>query len=119
MSHPVTRALQTIDETHAGASAATRRQLVGGAAAALGSLGLADRADAATRTYKTDRAQDGNTPQAIFDVTAKFEALATIINTVAFERGLGGDDVTQRNIEAASREELLHYQVLVPGRSGR
>ena len=116
MSDAVTHALQTIDETHAHAPAATRRQLVGGAVAALGSLGLlgfVDSAAAAPRAYRTDKVQDGNNPQAIFDVTAKFEALATIINTVGFERGLGGDAVTQRNIEAASREELLHYQVLV------
>lgn len=114
----VTHALQTIDDTHADQPAATRRQLVGGAAAALGSLGLlgfADRAAAAPRRYRTEKVQEGNSPQAIFDVTAKFEALATIINTVGFERKLGGDAVTQRNIEAAAREELLHYQVLVDG----
>lgn len=114
----VTHALQTIDQTHSSESASTRRQLVGGAAAALGSLGLlgfADAASAAPRRYRTEKVQDGNSPQAIFDVTAKFEALATIINTVGFERKLGGDAVTQRNIEAAAREELLHYQVLVDG----
>lgn len=31
---------------------------------------------------------------------------------VGFEKGLGGDAVTQRNIKAAAREELVHYQVL-------
>lgn len=116
MSDVVTHALQTIDEAPGEKSAHPRRQLVGGAAAALGSLGLlglAETAWAAPRVYRTRKVQDGNNPQAIFDVTAKFEALATIINTIGHERGLGEDDVTKRNIEAAAREELLHYQVLV------
>ena len=38
--------------------------------------------------------------------------LATIVNTVAFRRGLGGDAVTQRNLGAAAQEELRHYDVL-------
>jgi len=46
-------------------------------------------------------------------VAATAEVLATIVNTVGFERHLGGDPVTQRNIKAAAREELVHYQVLV------
>ena len=118
MSDAITHSLQTIDEAHAEKSAHTRREIVGGAAAALGSLGLlglAEDASAAPRRYRTDKVQDGNNPQAIFDVTAKFEALATIINTIGHEKGLGGDDVTKRNIAAAAREELLHYQVLVNG----
>jgi hypothetical protein len=38
--------------------------------------------------------------------------LATIVNTIGWKRGLGGDAVTQRNIKAAAREELVHYNVL-------
>ena len=34
------------------------------------------------------------------------------MNTVGWERGLGRDAVTQRNIKAAAREELVHYNVL-------
>jgi len=45
-------------------------------------------------------------------VAATAEVLATIVNTVGFERGLGGDATTQRNIKAAAREELQHYFVL-------
>ncbi len=44
---------------------------------------------------------------------ATAEVLATIVNTVGWERRLGGDAVTQRNIAAAAREELIHYEVLV------
>jgi len=116
MSDAITHSLQTIDEAHADKPAHTRRRIVAGAAAALGSLGLlglSETASAARRKYRTDKVQEGNTPKAIFDTTAKFEALATIINTIGHEKGLGGDDVTKRNIAAAAREELLHYQVLV------
>jgi hypothetical protein len=38
--------------------------------------------------------------------------LATIVNTVGWERGLGGDAVTQRNIKTAAREELRHFRVI-------
>jgi len=54
-----------------------------------------------------------NDTQTILNVAASAEVLATIVNTVGFELGLGGDAVTQRNIKAAAREELIHYQVLV------
>jgi len=54
-----------------------------------------------------------NDAQTILNVAASAEVLATIVNTVGFELGLGGDAVTQRNIKAAAREELIHYQVLV------
>ncbi len=55
----------------------------------------------------------GNDTQTILNVAATAEVLATIVNTVGWERNLGGDAVTQRNIAAAAREELIHYNVLV------
>jgi len=117
MLDPVTQALQTVDEVHADESAATRRQLVAGAGAALGSLGLlglVDDASASSKHCRKRRRNVGNnTPQNIFNVAAKFEALATVLNTLGSERGLGGDEVTKANIAAAAREELLHYRVLV------
>lgn len=58
-------------------------------------------------------ARAANDTQTILNVAASAEVLATIVNTVGFELGLGGDAVTQRNIKAAAREELIHYQVLV------
>jgi hypothetical protein len=99
--------LAAIDAQHADQPARTRRQMVAGAAATIGGMGLlgvtASRAGAATR----------NDPQTILNVAATAEVLATIVNTVGWERGLGGDAVTQRNIKAAAREELIHYEVLV------
>jgi len=91
--------------------APTRRQLVAGAAVTLGGmglLGLPEMAQAQTLARKKIR----NDPQTILNVAATAEVLATIVNTVGFEKGLGGDAVTQRNIKAAAREELVHYQVL-------
>jgi len=54
-----------------------------------------------------------NDTQTILNVATSAEVLATIVNTVGHEKGLGGDAVTLRNIRAAAREELIHYQVLV------
>ena len=46
-------------------------------------------------------------------VAATAEVLATIVSTVGYTSGLGGDAVTQATIAAAAREELIHYNVLV------
>ena len=94
-------------------SVATRRQFVAGAAATLGGLGLLAAPGVAFSTKGKSRKGDTNDPQTILNVAATAEVLATIVNTVGFEKGLGGDAVTQRNIAAAAREELIHYQVLV------
>ena len=45
-------------------------------------------------------------------MAATAEVLATIVNTVGWQKGLGDDATTQRNIATAAREELIHYQVL-------
>jgi Ferritin-like domain len=105
---------QTIDEQHAGESAHTRRKLVAGAATALGGMGLlgfAQSAMAADPGTKSSFSKN-NTPERILAIAATAEVLATIVNTVGAERGLGGDKVTQRNIRAAAREELIHYYTL-------
>ncbi len=100
--------------------AATRRQLVAGAAATVGGLGLlgfAESAQAQTLAKKKIR----NDPQAILNIAATAEVVATIVNTVGANKGVGffkglkGDaagEVTARNVRAAAREELVHYQVL-------
>jgi hypothetical protein len=138
MTDPLHVAYGAIDENHASASASTRRRLIQGAAASFGSLGLLGLVsrDAAMAQMA------GNDPQTILNVAATAEVLATIVNTVGFER-LGGkkrdqrrnrnpvaelldlldgqhdksskrlDAVTTRNIAAAAREELIHYDVLV------
>lgn len=110
-----------IDRAHADKPAATRRQLVAGAAATIGGLGLLGLAeDAQAQTLATRKIR--NDPQTILNVAATAEVLATIVNTVGFEKGQGffkglkGDAegaVTLRNIRAAAREELEHYKVLV------
>ena len=53
-----------------------------------------------------------NSTKNILTVAATAEVLATIVNTVGWQRGLGGDAVTQRNVAAAAREELVHFNVL-------
>jgi len=106
MADGLDRVLQAVDDQHADKPAHTRRQLVAGAAATLGGLGLLGLPAVAGAT-------GNNRPQTILNVAATAEVLATIVNTIGFERRLGGDAVTQRNIRAAAREELVHYQVLL------
>jgi len=114
MSDATDLVLRTIDEENAGKSAATRRQLVGAAAATMGGLGLLGLVESAAAKPRARAANfpRANTPENILTVAATAEVLATIVNTVGFERGLGGDAVTQRNIKAAAGEELIHYRVL-------
>jgi len=97
-----------IERTHEGESATTRRQLVAGAATTLGGLGLLTLAPKVTAHTRGGH----NSAQTILNVAVTAEVLATIVNTIGWERGLGGDRVTQRNLKAAAREELEHYKVL-------
>ena len=83
----------------------SRRKFVGLAGATLGSLGLI------AATPKKAWAKHDST-QTILNVAATAEVLATIVNTVGWKRGLGVDAVTQRNLAAAAREELIHFNVL-------
>ena len=110
MSDALNIAYEAIDEENAGESALTRRKLVAAGAATLGSLGVmglvGDEAWA--------RHASKNKPQTILNIAATAEVLATIVNTVGPEK-LGNqlDPVTLRNVQAAAREELIHYNVLV------
>ncbi len=106
MSEALDLVYKSIDERHSQMPAASRRKFVAGAAATVGSLGLLNLTDRAAAGHRKD------TTQHILDVAATAEVLATIVNTVGFHRGLGGDSVTQRNIKAAAREELVHYRRL-------
>ena len=112
MTDPVNLAYSALDDVYADKPAATRRQLVAGAAATFGSMGLlgafAGDADAA-------HTED---PQTILNVAATAEVLATIVNTVAWERGLAGDRVTSANLAAAAREELAHFEFLTSAAAG-
>jgi hypothetical protein len=97
-----------VERTHEDESASTRRQVVAGAAATLGGLGMLAMAPKVMAHTRSGH----NAPQTILNVAVTAEVLATIVNTIGWERGLGGDRVTQRNIKAAAREELEHYKVL-------
>jgi len=103
---------QVIDEENKHESAITRRRMVAGAGAVLGSMGLLGAADAMAQK-RTGPDYDGpNTPENIINVAATAEVLATIVNTVALERTPNLDQTTRSNIQAAAREELIHFQVL-------
>src|SRR3954462_14695935 len=107
MSDALDLVYRSIDEQNADLPAATRRRFVTGAAAAIGSMGLLGTI---AKTAKANTST--NSTETILAVAATAEVLATIVNTVGWERGLGRDAVTQRNIKAAAREELVHYNVL-------
>ncbi len=110
MSEDLGFVYETIDKQHKEKSAHTRRQLVAGAAATLGGMGLLSLPGAA-------HAQESgnNNPQTILNVAATAEVLATIVNTIGAEKRLGlqRNQQTHRNIRSAAREELIHYNVLV------
>lgn len=112
MSEALNYVYDTIDEQHRDKPAATRRQLVAGAAAALGSMGMLGYAARAAEAQETTDAP--NMAATIANVAATAEVLATIVNTVGFENAdrLGIDATTKANLAAAAREELIHYQVL-------
>ena len=98
MSEFLNEVLASVDRQHSEKSAATRRQLVAGAGAALGTLGVlgwAQQAEAALP--KVGGATAPNTPQTIVNVAATAEVLATIVNTVGAER-VTLDAVTRANI---------------------
>jgi hypothetical protein len=109
MSDALTRVYQSIDEQHSDLPASTRRAFITKTGASLGAMGLLGVPAVA---LATKGAASGNDPQTILNIAATAEVLATIVNTVGWERGLGGDRVTQRNLAAAAREELIHFQVL-------
>jgi hypothetical protein len=99
---------RAIDRAHEALPVATRRQMITGAAATLGGMGLVG----ALPSISSASVSSDNSTKNILTVAATAEVLATIVNTVGWQRGLGGDAVTQRNVAAAAREELVHYDVL-------
>ncbi len=100
---------RAVDKAHADQPVATRRQMIAGAAATLGGMGVMG----ALPSVASASVSSDNSTTNILTVAATAEVLATIVNTVGYRRGLGGDAVTQRNVAAAAREELIHYNVLV------
>ncbi len=108
MSEATDKLVRALELEHDRAPVSTRRQFMGGALATLGSMGLLS----VVGTASAHEAPKHNTAANILTVATTAEVLATIVNTVGFHRHLGGDAVTQRNIKAAAREELVHYRVL-------
>ena len=119
MSDTLNQVYGAIERQNAHEPAATRRQLVAGATATLGGLGLLGFAESADARVRAARHRQD--PQELLNVAATAEVAATIINTLVFEnaaRLFPGDPVTTRNFRAAAREELIHYQVLVSSAIG-
>ena len=117
MSEVNNHLFETIDRQNAHESAHTRRTLVKGTAAALGSMGLLG--------YATDNAfakvatSSENSVANLTAVAATAEVLATIVNTVGPEK-LGNklDAVTKRNIQAAAQQEKNHFELLTSSAVG-
>jgi hypothetical protein len=105
MSEAVNIAYQAIDDDHADKPAASRRKFVAGAGAALGGMGLLGLSAGA------ENAMAKNDAKTILNVACTAEVLATIVNTVGAER-VPLDAVTKLNVQAAAREELIHYKTL-------
>lgn len=113
MSEALSLAHGAIDDQYSNRPAATRRQLVAGATATLGSMGLLSMVPSVADAAHSED------PQTILNVAATAEVLATIVNTVALERpGLITDAVTRQNLAAAAREELIHYEFLTSSAAG-
>jgi hypothetical protein len=117
MSEFLNEVLQSVDGQHREKSAATRRQLVAGAGAALGTLGVLGWARDAEAALPKAAASPPNTPQTIVNVAATAEVLATIVNTVGAER-VALDPVTLANVRAAATEEKIHFEALTSSTVG-
>src|SRR5690348_14038182 len=98
MSEVFERVAQSVERDYADKSVATRRKFVGGTAAMLGSMGLLGALPSIAKAADNK----GNSTANILTVATSAEVLATIVNTVGFQKHLGGDAVTQRNIRAAA-----------------
>ena len=102
---------QVIDEENRDKPAATRRQMIAGATAVVGGMGLLGASPAFAQL--SGEGYDGpNTAENILNIAATAEVLATIVNTVGPERvNLGPTE--RENIRAAALEEKIHYETLI------
>lgn len=115
MSDVTDHLYDTIDRQHAGESAHTRRSLVKGAAAALGSMGLLGYVSG--DAFGAVKTSSENSLATITAVAATAEVLATIVNTVGAEK-VGLDATTKRNVQAAAQQEKNHYELLTSNAIG-
>ncbi|HEV2820219.1 MAG TPA: hypothetical protein VGW11_06915, partial [Solirubrobacteraceae bacterium] len=109
MSETLNYVYDTMDDVHKDKSAHTRRSMIAGTGALLGSMGMLAWADKAEAQVGND---SPNTPEAILNIAATAEVLATIVNTVGFER-ISLSPLEQLNIAGAAFEEKIHYEVLI------
>jgi hypothetical protein len=115
MSDDLTPVFEAVEKAHANQPVATRLAMIKGAAglaAGVGVLGALGGVAEAKGT-KSDwwHKPKGDDPQTILNIAATAEVLATIVNTVGYQK-VSLDAVTKRNVGAAAREELIHYNVL-------
>ena len=102
---------QVIDEENRDKPAATRRQMIAGATAVVGGMGLLGANPAMAQL--SGKGYDGpNTAENILNIAATAEVLATIVNTVGPER-VNLDPTTRENVRSAALEEKIHYEVLI------
>jgi hypothetical protein len=135
MEEDLTPVYEAVDKAHASAPVATRRAMLAGVAGIAGSIGLLGLPGVASANggwlppgfhrkpeypvhqQGPPQPDGGDSPQTILSVAATAEVLATIVNTIGYQKIAAGtitaDAVTKRNIAAAAREELIHYNVLV------
>jgi len=102
MSDALNEVYEGIDREYSAESASTRRRFVGAAGAAIGGMGLL--------ALPTEAFAKNDAPT-ILAIAATAEVLATIVNTVGPEK-VTLDDTTRKNVQAAARQELIHYRVL-------
>ena len=112
MTEFLNKVYEEVDAQHSDKSAATRRQVVAGAAATFGSMGLLGMASSPAFGQEPSKDPGSpNTAEAILNIAATAEVLATIVNTVGAER-VKLDATTLANVQAAARHEVIHYDVL-------
>ena len=114
MSESLTPVYEAVEKATAPESVKSRRAIIAGVAGLAGGIGLLGSFPGLAEAHDSHRScTNGDDPQTILNIAATAEVLATIVNTVGSEKGLfGADKVTQRNVAAAAREELIHYNVL-------
>jgi hypothetical protein len=129
MSEPLDLVHRAIDEQNADKPAATRRQLVAGAGALLGGMGLLGLPGVASADHRMlSNGRNGidtvprQDPQTILNVAITAEVLATIVNTVGSVGSTAEGDVRvgpvalprdgNLKISASATHELGHYEVL-------
>jgi hypothetical protein len=138
MEEDLTPVYEAVEKAHESEPAVTRRAMIAGVAGLAGTIGLMGLPGVADahkgwhgwwpRRYPhhphptppppaPPASDGGDAPATILAVAATAEVLATIVNTVGYQKivakSIVVDAVTQRNIAAAAREELIHYNTLV------